>query len=94
MTNKQVCQAFVDGATKGKSLHIFIEGNVIYSYGKHWPLGIRYGNSFAYNADKYSMTTSRHLSHLRQAIGIKPVIASPLEWMKKMVNTPNVYWSK
>lgn len=60
MTNEQLVEAFANGATKGKSNSMFIEGNVIYSYGKHFPLAIRVSKGFLINTDKYSVTTSKH----------------------------------
>ena len=39
---------------------------VVYSYGEHWPLFMWEGNftggAWAYNTDKYSVTTSRHFN--------------------------------
>lgn len=35
---------------------------VVYSYGYHWPLFVRYNGVWYENTDKYSRTTSRHHS--------------------------------
>lgn len=68
MTNKQVCEAFVNGATRGKSLHMFIEGNRLYSYGYHYVLGERLvDETIRINTFKYSPTAQRHISLLRAA---------------------------
>ncbi len=62
MTNKQVAEAFAKGLIKGKSLHMFIDGDTVYSYGRHFPIARRYGNDFIMTTKGYSPTTSRHKS--------------------------------
>lgn len=50
--------------------NVYCRGNVIYSYGSHFPMAIYIGDGpfqFVRNADKYSVSTSRHqgiVSHL------------------------------
>ena len=70
MTNKQIVQAFVSGATKGKNSlkSIFIEGDTLYSYGYHFPLAKRKDGGFWVNPDRYSVTTSKQQSIVRGAI--------------------------
>ncbi len=62
MTNRELAQAFAKGATSGRNSNdtIFIDGNVIYSYGRHWPIALRQGNRAFINNDRYGMTTSKH----------------------------------
>lgn len=64
-SHNAVVQGFKNGkAYKGSN--IFSEGNILYSYGRHFPLAVRRaGINKSYvllNADKYSNTTSRHQS--------------------------------
>lgn len=69
MTNKQVAQAFASGATKGRSLHVYIEGNTVYSYGKHFPIATRIGMSrVLFTSKGYSPTTARHKSLVKLAL--------------------------
>lgn len=80
MTNQQIINNFVNGATTGKITRnnpyaggkltpLFIEGDTIYSYGKHFPLARRNADgTFWVNPDKYSVTTSKHQSMVRGAI--------------------------
>uniref|UniRef100_A0A6M3LLS3 Uncharacterized protein n=1 Tax=viral metagenome TaxID=1070528 RepID=A0A6M3LLS3_9ZZZZ len=49
-----------EGATEGDSSHMYIDGDVLYSYGRHFPLLVRRDWGFLLNADKYSVTTSKH----------------------------------
>jgi len=56
-----------------KTRHLFIEDNVLYSYGYHYPLCIKLKNesgyfSFFINSDGYSNTTARHTGDLIRTI--------------------------
>lgn len=92
MTNQQLIESFVEGADSGHANNLFIEGDVLYSYGHHFPLAYRTydGEStiFIVNIDKYSVTTSRHQSLLRSRL-INPffeVIPSSCYDLKRLVN--------
>ncbi len=50
------------GAVTGRGSRIFIDGDVLYSFGHHFPLLVRTPSGFVMNADKYSSTTSKHQS--------------------------------
>lgn len=91
MTNKEVAQAFVDGAIKGRSLHMFIEGDTLYSYGYHFPIARRAGiGKMLVNADKYSRTTSRHQSMLRQVLSgdLLIIVQTDTASLRGMARTP------
>lgn len=61
MSNDEVAKAFVRGEKRGKSNSMFIEGDVIFSYGYHFPIARWVGdNVLLFNVDPYSVTTSRH----------------------------------
>jgi hypothetical protein len=63
MTNKQVAEAFARGETKGKSLHMFIDGDAVYSYGYHFVIARRVSPFIVRFTDRgYSVTTQRHKS--------------------------------
>ena len=66
MTNREIAQRFAKGATKGITGNrtIYIEGDVIYSYGAHWPMAFRKGNQAFVNGDKYSATTSKQTCYV------------------------------
>jgi len=63
LTQSELVGKFVNGAERGKASHMFIDGDIIYSYGTHFPLLIRMvnwgGNKFLLNADKYSISTTK-----------------------------------
>src|SRR4051812_4658145 len=46
---------------------VFFEKNIIWSYGKHFPLAVIIDDTVIYNNTHYSVTTSTHQSIARQA---------------------------
>ena len=63
LSHSEVINRFVNkGATKGKGANMFIEGDVLYDYGHHFPMLVRTDFGLLLNADKYSSTTSHHQS--------------------------------
>lgn len=70
MSNTQIAKAFAKGATKGKGSNLFIDGDTVYSYGYHFKVAVRNEDgSFWFNPEKYSQSTTRHQSLVRQACG-------------------------
>lgn len=66
-TNLNIIYSFIGGRMeeKHKRINLFIEKGVIYSYGKHWPLGVHMGDKkVLVNGSKYSRTTSKQTSIL------------------------------
>ena len=67
MKNSQVADAFRNGNEQAKTEHLFIEGNVIYSYGYHFPIAIKLNNrTLLFNADGYSQTTAKHKGYVKR----------------------------
>lgn len=65
----EVVDWFSRGEKSGHSDNIFIEGDVIYDYGYHFPMAIRMPGKKAYfNTDGYSVTTAKHKSSLQSAL--------------------------
>lgn len=89
MKNINICEAFAKGDRKLKTQHLFIEGNVLYSYGYHFPLAIRLvlDNDFKFvvNKDKYSRTTSRHKSEFMRFISEDDIIKESDTYEMKMI---------
>ena len=67
-TNYDVAHEFAYGATHGKSSNIFIDGDVIYSYGYHFPIAKRIGGTILFTNREYSVTTSQHKAYVRSAV--------------------------
>lgn len=90
MTNEQIARAFALGATEGENGtgSLYIEGPVLYSYGPHWPLALRKDGFVYVNADRYSVTTSKHRSALLAALQATAqatrVLDAPLDQMRQL----------
>jgi hypothetical protein len=48
------------GEVGGEYGHVYYRGDILYSYGSHFPMLIRHKWGYLLNADKYSSTTSQH----------------------------------
>jgi len=73
MTNQDLCEAFVRGETSGVCGNLFIDGNKLYSYGKHYVLCERVkldkgGIFFVINDTYYSATTRKHQAYIRREV--------------------------
>ncbi len=88
MKNKELVKAFIEGKTALKGSNTFIKGNVLYSYGEHFPMALRLDNDgdffFVVNSDKYSHSTSRHQSYLSQ-IGDKKFMFKSTYELKNLI---------
>ena len=63
----EVARAFGDGKTKLKGSRMFIEGDTVYSYGRHFPIAKRYfkdGIDYIFNTKGYSSSTATHKSYV------------------------------
>lgn len=83
MTIRDLITKFKDGATTGHSASVYIQGDVLYSYGTHFPMAIRGYSTFFVNKDKYSRTTSKQQTWTRSILG--EYILMTTEQMKEMV---------
>jgi hypothetical protein len=68
MKNLEVAVKWLIGENAYGS-HFFTDGRVIYSYGLHFPLAYRFDDRvILLNEEKYSVTTSKHTTLVKQAI--------------------------
>ena len=78
MRNEQIAYKFANGYTKGKTRHLFIEDDIIYSYGYHFPIAKRFKFKndiyYLFNTKGYSNTTSRHKSRVLRHLPSSRVI--------------------
>ncbi len=64
MNHAELVKRYKAGKTSGEASHMFIEGDVAYSYGHHFPLVIRLTDGkYLVNGDKRSVTTTQHTGH-------------------------------
>ena len=70
-TSNNKCSELVNNKVEFKASNIFSEYikkdklYIVYSYGYHFPMYIKYKNTWFENSDKYSRTTSIHQSQAR-----------------------------
>ena len=76
--NRQLCHVFAQqNQEHGRGNHMFFDGDTIYSYGKHFSAArihkTKKGSFALVNSQRYSNTTSKHLSYIRSALsGLMP----------------------
>ncbi len=85
VNNSDLGRAFVMGETDAKGSNMFIEGDIIYSYGHHFPIGLRLRKGFIVNVDRYSTTTSCHIGRVLGAIGYNDVIETTTEGIEEAI---------
>lgn len=77
VTNRTVAKAFVE-KREARAKHLFTDGKTIWSYGRHFPIAVWNENGIAFiTTDRYSKTTSRHHSYIRQALAAEGIQAEP-----------------
>lgn len=72
-TNQEVADAWAMGC-RAESNHMFTDGETIYSYGYHFPIAKKVNGHVLFNHTRYSVTTSKHQSHVRRAMRYSNVI--------------------
>jgi len=94
MKNSDLAEAFVSGTREGMGSNMFIEGRAIYSYGRHFPIAVRfydeigggYRELYLFNSDGYSHTTAVHKSRVLSAIGSRKIIYADTDVLKKIID--------
>ena len=71
---KDLIASFANGAVKGEASNMFINGNILYSYGEHFPMAVRTARDgstldfFIINGDRYSNSTAKQQSYVFRGI--------------------------
>jgi hypothetical protein len=83
MNNRQVAHLWASGSKQSaKGSNFYFEGEIIFSYGDHFPIARRVSEDLYLITDRgYSVTTAKHKNYVRQAIPgfakVYPVENSP-----------------
>jgi len=86
MKNSEVARAFREGNSEEKTQHLFIEGNVIYSYGYHFPIAIKLNNrTILFNSDGYSNTTAHHKGLVKRSFSDWDIIEKNTRELKALI---------
>ena len=86
--NDEVAERFSRGLDIGQTKHLFIDKDVIYSYGYHFPIAKKYiiNNKVVYlfNSNGYSSTTSKHKSYVKSALNGYDILEVNTEFIKAL----------
>ncbi len=64
-SNSEVAHRFATGiGERCKGSNMFFEGNIIYSYGHHFPMAIKWNGYLLYNDERYSVSTAKHQGYV------------------------------
>jgi hypothetical protein len=93
MNHKQVIEHWINqDKTKAHGFNVYFEGKTIYSYGSHFPMATILDNGIILvNSDSYSVSTSKHQSYVRYAIGDRPTIEVPTNLLSNMASELNFH---
>ena len=73
VSHYEVARAFLFGE-KLRGTNMFSTGDIIYSYGTHWPIAVRVGDEYYVNTSKTSVSTSKHTSYVKSALHMYKVV--------------------
>lgn len=68
MTNRQVADIWNSGHC-ATTEHLFTNGKVIWSYGRHYPIAAKFNGNIYFNTQGYSQTTGQHTGHVARVLG-------------------------
>ena len=68
LSNAEVARRFANGHTSGSSLHVFIDGDRIYSYGRHFCIARRVNGVVLLTTRTYSNSTAKHVGLVWRAL--------------------------
>lgn len=74
VSNTTLAENYGKGETSGQGSNMFIEGDTIYSYGRHYKIAVKLNptQEFAtnvkhvFNPDRYSSTTNKHQAYVKR----------------------------
>ena len=68
MNNKQVAHLWANRSqSRATGSHFYFDGDVIYSYGSHFPIARHYKGVILFTSKRYSVTTSKHIGYAHSA---------------------------
>jgi len=103
-SNQELFHIYASGTqSHGRSSNgnVYFENGVLYSYGKHFPIAMEYGDKYLFTNDSYSVTTSKHVSQARSALRHRDCIELPalrivqeLLWIKRRAKQGDKYYKQ
>lgn len=87
-TNEDVIRAYLTGSGdegKSHSGNLYFEGEILYSYGRHFPLAVDLGDFYVLNGDRASRTTSsKHQAPLFRLVPMRSRVEIPYSALYEM----------
>ena len=74
LSNGEVARRFANGYTSGSSQHVFIDGDCIYSYGRHFCIARRVNGVVLLTTRTYSNSTAKHVGLVWRALKDSEVV--------------------
>jgi len=88
VSHTKVAEAFARG-DKATGNRMFTDGDIIYSYGYHFPIAYRLKSGvYLFNTDRYSSSTSKHQSYVDRCINGAEVIECTTKEIKSAIDNP------
>lgn len=89
-SNSEVAHRWANGiGERCTGSHMFFEGNIIYSYGYHFRIAIKWNGYVLYNEERYSNSTSKHQGYVLGACSHMDVVTcASLDHFDTWNNTP------
>lgn len=89
-SNSEVAHRWANGiGERCTGSHMFFEGNIIYSYGYHFRIAIKWNGHVLYNEERYSNSTSKHQGYVLGACSHMDVVTcASLDHFDTWNNTP------
>ena len=78
MSIDYIIRNFADGKYRHRqSCNVFMDNTctALYSYGEHFPLAVKVGDTAILNGDRYSVSTGRHQSNVRSIFSGAPTVS-------------------
>lgn len=86
--HQTVVETWANGMqNEGRGGNIFFENNIIYSYGKHYPMAKCYPNIILLNSNNYSVSTCKHKGFVRNVFCRQSI---PIIEVPDVVNLHNI----
>ena len=84
--NEDVVSDFVNSDKQSENKNVFIKNNAIYSYGYHFPMGLKLNGCFIINESKYSQSTTRQQNELLRQVGGFKIYKTNTNKLKELID--------
>lgn len=101
MNNSQVARVWANKSKdSANGSNFYFIGDIIYSYGNHFPIARHINNVILLTTKSYSYSTAKHINEVKKQLFIKLFLMFPMfllilkHLIKKIMNTTKIYLLK